>query len=417
MVRPQRNLEDKMVQTGKDIVLISEDSAFSERIGAIVRRQPGYVLKHCTGTLSTLNGRVYDLAKSSELIIFRATTDAHADIEALKGIAKNGATARILAVSDSSVPFGVAHSLLQVGATEVVPDTVTDVELGRILSRLSMPRRLTLTTPEIREGQVIAISKARGGIGATTLAVNLADHLCVQKKRFGKSETRKIVLVDLDLQFGAIAGFLDLQPNEALYSLAKDRIDPDSTFLEQAIEKTASGLAVIAAPDGFMPLNALQPDQIRALIYRLQQTFDYVIVDLPHAMVDWLTPVLEAASHVLIVSGTSVPFVQQTRRLIDFFKDQNPSLKIEVVVGQEKKPLLKSRRHAEAAKALETEFRHWLPPDARAAEEAMDRGRPLSQTASGSGLNKEIARLAAHLLNEAAQDRTPKNLKAERRER
>lgn len=405
-----------MTQTNKDIVLITKDSAFGERIGAIIRRHPGMALTQCNATLSTMNGRAYELAKTSELIIFQATPDAAGDIEALKGIAKSGGTARILAVSDSTVPFGVAHSLLQVGATEVVPDTVNDVELGRILGRLSMPRRLTLTTPELREGTVIAISKARGGIGATTLAVNLADHLCGQKKRFGKSETRKVVLVDLDLQFGAVAGFLDLQPNEALYSLARDRIEPDSVFLEQAVQKTASGLSVIAAPDGFMPLTALQPDQIRALIYRLQQAFDYVIVDLPHAMVDWLTPVLEAASHVLIVSGTSVPFVQQTRRLIDFFKDQNPSLNVEVVVGQEKKPLLKSRRHAEAAKALETEFRFWLPPDNRSAEDAMDRGRPLSQTAGSSALNKEIAQISAHIVT-AAHNRDTKNLKAERRER
>lgn len=406
-----------MGKTDKDIVLISQDSAFSDRIGALVRRQPGFALQACNARLSTMNGKAVELARTSELIIFQASTNTASDIEALKGIAKSGSAARILAVSDSTVPFGLAHSLLQVGATEVVPDTVADAELSRIVNRLSMPRRLTLTTPDLREGQVIAVSKARGGIGATTLAVNLADHLVGQKKRFGKSETRKVVLVDLDLQFGAVAGFLDLQPNDALYSLAKDRIDPDSVFLEQAVVKTASGLAVIAAPDGFMPLNALQPDQIRALIYRLQQSYDFVIVDLPHAMVDWLTPVLEAAHTVLIVSGTSVPFVQQTRRLIDFFKDQNPSLNIEVVVGQEKKPLLKSRRHTEAAKALETEFRHWLPPDAKAAEEAMDRGRPLSQTASGSALNKEIAQISARILSAVASNRDPKNLKAERRER
>jgi pilus assembly protein CpaE len=122
------------------------------------------------------------------------------------------------------------------------------------------------------------------------------------------------------------------------------------------------------------------------------------VVDLPPAMVDWLTPVLEAADHVLIVSGTSVPFVQQTRRLIDFFKDQNPSLHIEVVVGQEKKPLIRSRRHAEAAKALQTEFKHWLPPDGKVAEDAMDRGRPLSETAGSAPLTKEIAQIAADLV-------------------
>lgn len=387
-----------MGQGDKDIVLISEDPAFGDRLAAILHRQPGVSVTRCDASLARLNGKASELAKASELIVFKATPDALEEAEALRALTASGGNARILAVSDSSIPFGVAHGLLRAGVTEVVPDTIEDAELAKVVSRLSMPRQLTLVTPEQDEGCLIAISKARGGIGATTLAVNLADQLCGRKKRFGKPQVRKVILVDLDLQFGAVAGFLDLQPNDALYSIARDRIQPDSTFLQQSIVTTPSGLAVLTAPDGFMPLTALQPEQVQGLIARLRKMYDFVVVDLPPAMVDWLTPVLEAADHVLIVSGTSVPFVQQTRRLIDFFKDQNPSLRVEVVVGQEKKPLFRSRRHAEAARALQTEFRHWLPPDAKAAEDAMDRGRPLSETAANAVLTKVIARIASDLV-------------------
>lgn len=392
-----------MAQKDKDIVLISEDPEFNDRIGAILSKQAGLSVTQCNSSLSGMNGKANEFARSSELIIFKASSDALKEEQALKSLIASGGTARLLAVSDSTVPFGVAHGLLRAGVSEVVPDTIEDAELARVVSRLSMPRRLTLNPQDQREGQVIAISKARGGIGATTLAVNLADQLCSRKKLFGKTENRKVALVDLDLQFGAVAGFLDLQPNNAFYSMARDRIEPDSVFLQQSIETTPSGLAVLTAPAGFMPLNALQPDQVSALIRRLRQNYDFIVIDLPHAMVDWLTPVLETANHVLIVSGTSVPFVQQTRRLIDFFKEQNPSIHVEVIVGQEKKPLIRSRRHIEAAKALETEFRHWLPPDPRAAETAMDRGCPLSQAASGSALTKEIAQIAADLLKAASE--------------
>ncbi len=387
-----------MAQGDKDIVLISEDAAFNDRLGAILAGQPGFAVTRCDASLARINGKASDLAKVSELIVFKATPDALDEADALRALIASGGNARILAVSDSRTPFGVAHGLLRVGVTEVVPDTIEDAELAKVVGRLSMPRRLTLTAQDQHEGHVIAVSKARGGIGATTLAVNLADQLCGKKRRFGKSETRKVILVDLDLQFGAVAGFLDLPPNDALYSMARDRVEPDSVFLQQSIVTTPSGLSVLAAPEGFMPLTALHPDQMRFLIGRLRKMYDFVVVDLPPAMVDWLTPVLEAADHVLIVSGTSVPFVQQTRRLIDFFKDQNPSLKIEVIVGQEKKPLIRSRRHVEAAKALQTEFRHWLPPDAKVAEDAMDRGRPLSETAGGAALTKEIAQIAADLV-------------------
>jgi pilus assembly protein CpaE len=403
-----------MAKSDKDIVLISEDPDFTDRMGAILGKQAGFSVTRCNASIIGMNGKATELARSSELIIFKASPNAVDEQQALKALVASGGNARILAVSDSSVPFGVAHDLLRAGVSEIVPDTIEDAELAKVVTRLSMPRRLTLTAQDQREGQVIVISKARGGIGATTLAVNLADQLCGKKKLFGKSESRKVVLVDLDLQFGAVSGFLDLQPNNALYSMARERIEPDSVFLQQSIETTSSGLAVLTAPAGFMPLNALQPVQVGTLIRRLRQTYDFVVIDLPHAMVDWLTPVLEVANHVLIVSGTSVPFVQQTRRLIDFFKEQNPSIHIEVVVGQEKKPLLRSRRHAEAAKALETEFRHWLPSDPKAAETAMDRGCPLSQAASGSPLTKEIAHIAADLLKAASETNANKDSNADR---
>jgi pilus assembly protein CpaE len=396
-----------MAQGDKDIVLISEDPAFNDRLGAILGNRPGFAVTKYNASLAGINGKATELAKDSELIVFKATHNALDEAEALRALIASGGNARILAVSDSSTPFGLAHSLLRAGVTEVVPDTIDDTDLATVVGRLSMPRRLTLNPQDQLDGHVIAVSKARGGIGATTLAVNLADQLRGKKKRFGKSETRKVILLDLDLQFGAVAGFLDLPPNDALYSMARDRIEPDSVFLRQSIVTTPSGLAVLAAPDGFMPLTALQPEQMRLLIGQLRKMYDFVVVDLPPAMVDWLTPILEAADHVLIVSGTSVPFVQQTRRLIDFFKNQNPSLQIEVVVGQEKKPMMRSRRHIEAAKALQTEFRHWLPPAANVAEDAMDRGCPLSETASTSPLTKEIAEIAADLLKAiAAKTRT-----------
>jgi len=396
-------MEKDMSRNEKSVVLISEDPVFAERMAALLNATPGLALTRCDASLSRMNGKASELARKSELIIFKAQPDPVDDVAALRGILQSGATARLLAVSDSNVPFGTAHSLLRAGVAEVVPDTLDDGEFGRIVSRLSMTRRLSLRTPDNRDGSVIAVAKARGGIGATTLAVNLADALCRQKGRFGRQVPgrHRVALLDLDLQFGSVAGFLDLQPNAALYTLARDRVDPDSVFIDQSVEVMPSGLAVMAAPDGFMPLNAITTGQVRALIHRLRQNYDFVVVDMPQVMVDWLAPVLEAASRVLVVTGTSVPFIQQTRRMIDFYKDQNPALQIEVVVGKEKKPLLRSRRQVEAERALGQPFSHWLPADAVVAGGAMDQGRPLLRSAPGSALCKAIGKIATHVLKSA----------------
>jgi pilus assembly protein CpaE len=389
-----------MTSTDRSIVLISEDPVFTERIGALLRATPGRSVAQCNATLASMNGKASDFARQSELIIFQAQPDDSGDIQALHDISKAGGTARFLAISDSKASLAMAHTLMRAGVAEVVPDTLGDDEIDSIVARLSMPRRLSLAPVAPREGQVIAVAKARGGIGATTLAVNLADAMTRRPRRFGRvTETgQHVALVDLDLQFGAVAGFLDLPPNDAFYRVAREHFDPDAVFLDQSVVTLPGGLAVLTAPDGFMPVTSVTIEQIRALIQRLRQKYDFVVIDLPQVMVDWLTPVLEAASRVFVVTGLSVPFIQQSRRLIDFYKDQNPALEVEIVIGKEKKPLLGSRRQAEAEKALGQKFRYWLPRDERVAGDAMDQGRPLSQSAPGSALGKSIAGMAAEIL-------------------
>jgi pilus assembly protein CpaE len=395
--------DDAMTSTDRSIVLISEDPAFTERMAALLRATPGRSVTQCNATLASMNGKASEFARQSELIIFQAQPDDSSDIAALHDISQAGGTARFLAISDSKASLAMAHTLMRAGVAEVVPDTLADDEIDSIVARLSMPRRLSLAPVTPREGQVIAVAKARGGIGATTLAVNLADAMTRRPRRFGRAaETgRHVALVDLDLQFGAVAGFLDLPPSDAFYRVAREHFDPDAVFLDQSVVTLPGGLAVLTAPEGFMPVTSVTPEQIRALVQRLRQKYDFVVIDLPQVMVDWLTPVLEAASRVFVVTGLSVPFIQQSRRLIDFYKDQNPALEVEIVIGKEKKPLLGSRRQTEAEKALGQKFRHWLPREERVAGDAMDQGRPLSQSAPGSALGKSIARMAAEILKAA----------------
>lgn len=396
-----------MNKNEKSIVLISEDSALNQRLDSLLGAEPSLVLNQCPATLARMNGKAQEMAQSTDLIIFRPEADLERDLAALEGIRAKGGRARLLALSRGDVSLAQARRLMQAGVAEVVPDTVDDTELGQVVNRLTVGRRLTLAASPEPRGAVIAVAKARGGVGATTLASNLAYALRGPNRRFGKTPPRPVVLVDLDVQFGAVAGFVDLPPNEALFRMALDGIEPDSFFVEQSVAEAPSGLPVLAAPEGFMPLDALRPAQIARLISTLRARFDFVVIDLPQAMVDWLVPVLEAADRLYLACDASVPCVQQARRLIDFYHEANMALPVEVVISQSRKPLFPSRRIAEAAKVLEQPLRHWLPADPKHAAEAMDRGRPLAQVARRAALTRAICRLAKDLTTRLASDGQP----------
>ncbi|KEO51501.1 AAA family ATPase [Thioclava pacifica] len=287
----------------------------------------------------------------------------------------------------------------------LVADTAEAVQAAPAQRRLNFAaesERVAKGGSAAHVGQVIAVARSRGGIGATMLAVNLAHQLAsIGAKRKG-GPARRVALVDLDLQFGMVSGFLDLEPSPALYDMARDGSVPDETFLEQSLQSTPDGLDVLCAPSAFAPLDALRPEQLRGLIEAMQARYDYVVVDLPHALVDWVSPVLGHAGLMYLVTDLSVPSLQQARRLIDAYSEDNLAMEIEVVVNHEARPLLPRRQHQEAARALDRELRHWLPEDPRAAKEAADRGLPLGRVARRSALSKAVGKLAQERLKKAA---------------
>ncbi len=240
----------------------------------------------------------------------------------------------------------------------------------------------------------IAVAQARGGIGSTTVAVNLADQMMTRKSRFRKEGGNSVAIVDLDIQFGAVGDFLDVAPSEGLMQLATGGMMPDMMWVEQSVSTTESGLDVLTAPIEFVPLDAITAPQIDGLIDNLRRSHDYVIVDMPRALTSWIEPVVSSADEMIVVTDTTVPSIRSCRRLIDFFMADNPGLAVEVVINHEKKPLVQGHHHKEAAKVLDRKFEHWLPHDAKAARNAVDFGKPLAEVAGRSDLTKAITNLA-----------------------
>ena len=135
-----------------------------------------------------------------------------------------------------------------------------------------------------------------------------------------------------------------------------------------------------------------------AILDVLKAEFDFIIVDMPRALVDWVTPILERSDRLYLVSDTSVPSIRQARRLIDFFSKENLALSIELLINHESKPFFLSQHHKEAAKVLERDFKHWLPDDPKTARTAVDCGKPISAISPRSKLSKAFKTLAKDVI-------------------
>ncbi|AML52380.1 AAA family ATPase [Falsihalocynthiibacter arcticus] len=395
-----------MTEPVQKITVFAANGPDSDAISAVVCTLDNVKLNRRDMTLSKANGTAHALAASGEMILFRTSGESEQDEVAVRELCRTaGPDVRVVAISDPDLQLAAARKLLQAGVADVLPMPVTKKDLTECLERLRAP--IAAVAPlALQRGKIITVAQARGGIGGTTVAVNLADALRGEAGLLRRNVVKKVALVDLDLQFGGIASFLDIEANDSLCRMAKDEIIPDATFLSQAMVTTKGGLSVITAPTEFVPMESLTSEQVEALLEQLTLQFDYVVVDLPRTLVQWVQSVLNMSDRLYLITDSSVPAIRQSKRLIDAYSEESPRLPIDIIVNFEAKPIFKGRHHVQAAKLLERELRHWLPLDPKATREALDRGVPLSVAASRSALTKAIKKLAVEVIDEKTTAKT-----------
>lgn len=385
------------------LLLISPDEQFQAAVRGAVTGED-CIVTGATETIVGLNGRGAALAAAHDIILFDVDAGDPSVIGAARSLCdarKPGAT--IIALAGDDLPLCKTRELRHVGVEEVLPREALEQEVLPQIEAFRTRRRAQL--PELWNGcgdlgKVIAVAQSRGGVGASTLAVNLANELQGKRGVFRKAAQFSVVVVDLDFQFGSVAALLDVEETDTLWRLAMDQDSPDGTFLDQAVVQADCGLSVLTAPSRYGPLTALAPEQISAIIGGLRKTFDYVVIDLPHALVDWVSPVLAEADRLLLVTDVTVPSVRSARKLMDFYLKENPGLDVQLVAGLEKKPLFMAAHHKAASELLKKDFSYWIPRDQRAARQALDRGAPLSEIAARSAMARAIRGIAAETVKD-----------------
>ena len=388
------------------ILVASLNNGLNQMVTVAMKAEEGAKVSTLKVSISALADMGANFVNEHDVVVFAADPASDDEMAALNKItAQRGERTRFLAMTSDALTLADARALMAAGVDEVLPLASIRPELRHAVDlqpevQAAEDRRARTGRAAERFGDVITVAKACGGIGATTLAVNLAAALAAPEGKKGKAAqpANRVALIDLDFQHGNAGFFLDVEDQGAFFSLAREGSEPDATFLSTAMIEHSPGLDVLPAPAQFAPLTALSPDMIAALLSTLRAEYDFVIVDLPSALVDWLAPVLEVSSRMLMVSDTSVPAIRQARRLMDFYLDENPRLEIDIVVNQQKKPLTLSGAQREAQNVLDRPLAHWVARDDRAARAAADSGKPVVHTAKRSPIARAINRLAQTLV-------------------
>jgi pilus assembly protein CpaE len=251
-----------------------------------------------------------------------------------------------------------------------------------------------------RKTTIIAIVSAKGGVGKSLLATNLAVSLAHHHKRH-------TILVDACPGIGYADLLLDLKPTRHLAELLRvtDRvrgIEPRNLDLATT-QHPASGLHLLAAPplnnishrDGFP---ALTSETVSQLLNALREHYEFVIVDCPSGLDDISTGAARIADIVFVVVTADAPTLRSTKRLFENVSDlaQGDSEQIKIVLNQSARKQSPSLK--EIAQSMNRPYAAELPVDPKAVWENISQGQPCALY-QNNGLGEAIRRLAKNVLN------------------
>lgn len=298
----------------------------------------------------------------------------------------------------------VLHTLLREGGDEFVPYPLPEGELERAIERVMTPQETaapanaddepTRKAPGgTKNGVIIPVHGLAGGIGATTMAVNLAWELATIEK----DTTNKVCILDFDFQFGSASTYLDLARRETVVELLTDTEAMDSESFLQALSVFADTLHVLTAPFDMIPLDLLSPDDIKRIIDMAASHFDYVIIDMPSTMVEWSQNVLEAAHVYFAVLELDMRSAQNTLRLKRAMQAEDlPFDKIRFILNRAPgfTDLNGKSRIKRLADSLGIAIEVMMPDGGKPVAQNADQGVPMGQGIPKNPLRKEIVKLA-----------------------
>jgi len=255
-------------------------------------------------------------AKGPSVVVLGPGLPTPAGLELAKGLDESHPEICVVLVAKSTTRL--FEQALRSGVREIITTGSSDEVVHEILSRAgaTAARRQrsaeAMAKPAPPRGRVITVMSPKGGAGKTTMASNLAV-------RLGLAAPGRVVLIDLDLQFGDAGSALGMGPVSTVADAARADGALDSTSLKVFLEVRPGGVYLLAGPHFPAEADDIDAPAVGRMIDILAGEFDYVVVDTASGLDEYGLAAADRASDLILVCATDVPSVRGLRKALDAF--------------------------------------------------------------------------------------------------
>ena len=305
----------------------------------------------------------------------------------------------VIALGDRN-DVGLFRDLINNGVSDYLVKPIAPALMQKSL--LNVVESATQGRQNDRRGRLVAVTGARGGVGATMLATGISWTIANRRRR-------RVALVDLDLQFGTVALALDLEPSPGLREALEHPGRIDALFVDRAMVRHSDTLYVLSGEESLGDPMSPDTSSLDILLKELRNTFHYVVVDLPRQVSPATQHVAQGATNLVLVTDLSLAGMRDTLRQLALLPTTNAACQVTLVanrVGEYREGEI-ARKEFEAAVGRAVDL--VIPFDAKSVAAATNVGRPVVE---GRGKVAEaIQQLTDRVAGNPAASTKPRRLR------
>ena len=277
------------------------------------------------------------------------------------------------------------RELVRRGVSDYVIAPVNTLDVVRSICNL-------FSAPEAKSvGRIIGVVGAKGGVGASTIAHNIAWAIA-------RDLAMDSVVADLDLAFGTAGLDYNQDPPQGIADavFSPDRVD--TAFVDRLLSKCTDHLSLLAAPATLDKVYDFGADAFDAIFDTLRTTMPCIVLDIPHQWSGWTKRALVGADDILIVAAPDLANLRNTKNIFDLLKASRPNDRPPLYclnqVGVPKRPEISS---SEFAKAIESQPIASIPFDPQMFGSAANNGQMIAEISAGHRTTEMFLQIAQRL--------------------
>lgn len=245
------------------------------------------------------------------------------------------------------------------------------------------------TEPRSKRGELIAICSAKGGIGRTVLAVNLAVAL--------SKNNLQICIVDGDFQFGDICLAMDLHPTFTFKDIIESMEMMDQHAIQGFLMRHGSGVKVLAAPERPEYADLITSAHLDKTLDLLLQSFDYVIMDTSAGLPSATLQIMEKADQVFALTTLEMSSVKKTKTWIETMQLLGLQQKLQIVLNRSTMDSV--IKASDVADLLDIDTPAFIPNDFALVAQSMNTGIPFTLNQAKTETAKAVFRMAEQMIS------------------